>query len=54
MDRFHDLKDKVVFYGRMDLLDGYEILRNVCGLAILKPIGNYMNSTQQKSFSICL
>ena len=51
MERFHDLKDKVVFYGRMDLLDGYEISKRcIAGLAILKPIGNYMNSYPTKVF----
>ena len=50
-ERFHDLKDKVVFYGRMDLLDGYEISKQcIAGLAILKPIGNYMNSYPTKVF----
>ena len=51
MERFHNLKDKVIFYGRMDLLDGYEISKRcVAGLAILKPIGNYMNSYPTKVF----
>ena len=51
MERYHDLNDKVVFYGRMDLLDGYEISKRcIAGLAVLKPIGNYINSYPTKVF----
>ena len=51
IEKYPDLKDKVVFYGRMDLLDGYEISKRcIAGLAVLKPIGNYVNSYPTKVF----
>lgn len=49
--KYPNLKNKVIFYGRMDLLEGYTISKQcIAGLAILKPIGNYMTSYPTKVF----
>ena len=50
-EKYPNLIDKVIFYGRKNLEDGYEISRQcIAGLAILKPIGNYVNSYPTKIF----
>ena len=50
-EMFPNLSKKVIFYGRKNLEDGYEISRRcVAGLAILKPIGNYVKSYPTKVF----
>jgi len=50
-EKYPNLSDKVIFYGRKNLEDGYEISRQcVAGLAILKPIGNYVKSYPTKVF----
>jgi glycosyltransferase involved in cell wall biosynthesis len=51
LEKFPNLSKKVIFYGRKNLEDGYEISRRcVAGLAILKPIGNYVKSYPTKVF----
>lgn len=48
---FKSIKSKIVFYGRQDLLKGYEISKKCkVGLAILKPIKNYKESYPTKIF----
>lgn len=50
-DKFPNLKGKIKLYGRMPLVKGYEISKNcVAGLAVLKPIGNYVKSYPTKVF----
>lgn len=46
-----NIGDRVKFYGRMDLLEGYKISRKCkVGLAVLKPITNYKHSYPTKFF----
>ena len=50
-EKYPNLIDKVIFHGRKNLEDGYEISRQcIAGLAILKPIGNYVKSYPTKIF----
>ncbi len=43
--------NKIKFYGRMDLKDGFEISKNcIVGLSVLKPIKNYVESYSTKIF----
>ena len=45
------IRDKVIFYGRKSLDEGYAISSQcVAGLAVLKPIGNYVGSYPTKVF----
>ena len=45
------LRDNVIFYGYLDIRKGYEISTKCkVGLAILKPIGNYIESIPTKIF----
>ena len=51
IEKYPNLSDKVIFYGRKNVEDGYEISRKcIAGLAILKPIGNYVKSYPTKVF----
>ena len=46
-----DLYNKVLFYGRKDFKEGYAISKKcIAGLAVLKPIGNYIKSYPTKIF----
>jgi len=47
----NEITSNIKFYGRMDLIDGYEISRRCkVGLAVLKPIKNYIGSYPTKMF----
>lgn len=49
--KYFKIKDKIVFYGRKSLDEGYAISTQcVAGLAVLKPIGNYIGSYPTKVF----
>ncbi len=49
--KYPKIREKIIFYGRMNLDEGYAISSNcVAGLAILKPIGNYVGSYPTKIF----
>jgi len=51
IDDFPELKKKIIFYGRKDFKSGYIISKKcIAGLAILKPIDNYINSYPTKIF----
>ena len=49
--KYASIKDKVIFYGRKSLDEGYAISSQcIAGLAVLKPIGNYVGSYPTKVF----
>lgn len=49
--KYASIKDKVIFYGRKSLDEGYAISTQcIAGLAVLKPIGNYVGSYPTKVF----
>ncbi|MDA7794268.1 glycosyltransferase [Flavobacteriales bacterium] len=49
--KYASIKDKVIFYGRKSLDEGYAISTQcIAGLAVLKPIGNYVWSYPTKVF----
>ena len=49
--KYNTIKEKIVFYGRMNLDEGYVISSKcIAGLAVLKPIGNYIGSYPTKVF----
>ncbi|MCP4216080.1 MAG: glycosyltransferase family 4 protein [bacterium] len=51
LEVYQKVKDHVVFYGRMNLEEGYEISKQcLAGLAVLKPIGNFLYSYSTKIF----
>ena len=51
INKYPNLKNKVVFYGRMDLLEGYIISQQcIAGLAVLKPLANFVESFPTKIF----
>ena len=51
MPEYHDIKNQVKFYDYLQLNQAYEISKSCkIGLAILRPIGNYMNSYSTKNF----
>lgn len=48
---YQEISDRVVFYGRRDIKEGYKISQKcILGISILKPIGNYRNSYSTKIF----
>lgn len=50
-EKHSKIKDKVIFYGRKSLDKGYAISSDcIAGLAVLKPIGNYIGSYPTKVF----
>ncbi len=49
--KYASIKDNVIFYGRKSLDEGYAISTQcIAGLAVLKPIGNYVGSYPTKVF----
>tara|TARA_B100001758_G_C18403590_1_gene610547 strand:+ start:685 stop:1806 length:1122 start_codon:yes stop_codon:yes gene_type:complete len=51
IDDCPNLKNKIIFYGRRDFYNGYIISKKcIAGLAVLKPIDNYINSQPTKIF----
>ncbi|MDC3103924.1 glycosyltransferase [Flavobacteriales bacterium] len=49
--KYSRIKEKIIFYGRMNLDEGYAISSKcIAGLAVLKPIGNYVGSYPTKVF----
>jgi glycosyltransferase involved in cell wall biosynthesis len=49
--KYTRVKEKIIFYGRMNLDEGYAISSKcIAGLAVLKPIGNYVGSYPTKVF----
>ena len=49
--KYPKIREKIVFYGRMNLDEGYAISSKcIAGLAVLKPIGNYVSSYPTKVF----
>lgn len=51
MEKYRDIEDDVVFHGRLELKEGFEISKKcMIGLSILKPIGNYVTSYSTKIF----
>ena len=51
MPEYNEIKNQIKFYGYLQLNEAYEISKSCkVGLAILRPIGNYMNSYSTKNF----
>lgn len=49
--KYPEIKEKIIFHGRKSLDDGYAISTQcIAGLAVLKPIGNYVGSYPTKVF----
>jgi glycosyltransferase involved in cell wall biosynthesis len=51
MNEYGDIKNNIVFHGRLELKEGFRISKNcMIGFSILKPIGNYITSYSTKIF----
>jgi glycosyltransferase involved in cell wall biosynthesis len=51
LNKYPDIQDNVFVYGRKDFFEGYMLSKKcVAGLALLKPIGNYIQSYPTKIF----
>lgn len=49
--KYPKIREKIIFYGRMNLDEGYAISSKcIAGLAVLKPISNYVGSYPTKVF----
>ncbi|MCP5109171.1 MAG: glycosyltransferase family 4 protein [bacterium] len=51
LDYFEDIKKNIIFYGRKNLEEGYEVSKKcLIGISVLKPIGNFLHSYSTKVF----
>ncbi len=51
LDYYDQIKKNVIFHGRMNLDDGYELAKDcLIGISVLKPIENYLESYSTKVF----